>query len=334
VSLAVHPVDLEPFRLGGPEERRAVAVAIDEACRDTGFLVLTGHGVPLGLCDQILDAYGAFFDLPAAEKQRLTVHDPAANRGYTAVGQEALAYTLGDATPPDLFEALTVGREDAIGPAFDARRASFHPNLWPDRPVGLRDVFLAYESAMRDVASTVLAAMSIALGLDEGWLGERCRDAIITTRALNYERSPGSPPPEPRQMRLGAHTDYGVVTLLLADPLPGLQVRREGSWHDVIAPRGSFIGNIGDLLAMWTNDRWRSTIHRVVPPPAVADGPFRRRSIARFLDGEPGRVIECIPSCATADRPAKYPPVIAGDWLHAKIVGGRTRTVPTVGVTT
>lgn len=324
-DLAVYPVDLEPFRLGGPDDRDAVARRLDEACRATGFLVLTGHGVPAAVVDRWMEACSEFFALPVPEKRRWIVADPAANCGYTELGQEALAYTLGEATPPDLFEALTFGREDATGPTFDAVRSCFHPNVWPEHPADLREAFLAYETHLRALSHTVLRVMELALGLPPEWLVERNRDAVITTRSINYERAPGAPEPEPGQMRLGAHTDYGVLTLLTADDVPGLEVRRGGAWHPVSPAPGTFIGNIGDLLARWTNDRWQSTLHRVVPPPAGTDGSARRRSVARFLDADPSLTIECIPSCVTAERPARYGPVNAGEWLTAKIVGGRTR---------
>jgi isopenicillin N synthase-like dioxygenase len=305
-QLAVHPVDLAPFRSGGPTDRAGVAAAIDAACRDTGFLVLTGHGVPDGVVDRWLGACTDFFALPMDEKLRYVVEEPAANRGYTEPGREGLAYTLGAETPADLFEAMTFGREDAVGPRYEGLGHHFHPNVWPERPAGMRDAFLAYETALRMVADDVLRAMAIALDLPETWLVERCDGSVITTRAINYERQPGAPDPEHGQMGLGAHTDYGVLTLLAADDIPGLQVRRDGRWH--------------------------STLHRVLPRAAVGlgvgpDVPVRRRSIARFLDGDPSVVIECIPSCCSEQNPARYEPVLAGEWLRAKIVGGRTRAV-------
>jgi isopenicillin N synthase-like dioxygenase len=324
-TLPVHPVDLAPFRDGTADDRAAVAGALDAACRDSGFLMITGHGVAPELTSAALDAFGAFFDLPVDEKRAATVADPAANRGYTELGTEGLAYSLGEETPPDLFEAFNVGREDAADPYFEAHRSFYATNVWPARPPGLRATWREYEAAAAGTQDVLLRAMAMALDLPEAWFVDRTRRAIVTTRAINYERAAGAPAPLPDQMRMGQHTDYGIITILLADPVPGLQVFRAGRWHDVVPPPGAFVCNIGDMLARWTNDRWTSTLHRVVPPPTDADGPVRRRSIARFLDCEPDLVVECIPSCASVDDPPRYEPVVAGEWLMAKVLGGRTR---------
>jgi isopenicillin N synthase-like dioxygenase len=321
----VHLVDLEPFRLGGPADRAEVARTIDRACRDTGFLQVAGHGVPPAVCDRLLDSWTGFFDRPLEAKQAWVVADESANRGYSALGKEGLAYSRGEATPPDLFEAFNVGREDVAGPYFDRYRSFFAPNLWPDQPPGLRDAWVAYESAAAGAADTVLRAMAMALDLPEAWFADQCERAVVTTRFINYQHAPDAPDPEPGQMRLGAHTDYGILTVLLADEVPGLEVRRDGGWHPVATPRGTLTCNIGDLLARWTNDRWTSTLHRVVPPPPAASGAARRRSVARFLDCEPDRTIGCIPSCCPPGRPPRYHPVTAGDWLMAKVLGGRRR---------
>jgi isopenicillin N synthase-like dioxygenase len=325
-ALAAHPIDLTPYWEGGPGERRTLAGEVDRACRDTGFLLLTGHRVPQDVMQRLLDTWSGFFDLPDEEKSRWIVADPAANRGYTALGREALAYSRGEVTPPDLFEAFTVGREDTVGPYYDAYRDYFALNTWPEQPAGLRDAWLAYEAAVSRTANVVLRAMALGLGLSESWLTDRVPRAVVTTRALHYERRAGAPDPEPGQQRLGAHTDYGIITLLLADDVPGLQVHRDGAWHDVVVPPGALLCNIGDLLAQWTNDRWRSTLHRVVPPSGTSTGdPLRRRSVARFLDCEPDMVIECIPSCCSPENPPRYPPVVAGEWLMAKVLAGTER---------
>jgi isopenicillin N synthase-like dioxygenase len=330
-TLPVHPVDLESFRLGGPADRAAVAAAIDTACRDSGFLLVSGHGVPTATCDAVLDGFGAFFDLPVTEKQRYVVADENANRGYSELGKEGLAYSRGEVTPPDLFEAFNVGREDAVGPEYDPWRSFHAANVWPAVPADLRATWLEYEYALRHVADSLLRAMAMALDLDEGWFVERLERAVLTTRAINYERAAGAPDPLPGQSRMGAHTDYGVLTILLADDVPGLQVFRGDTWHDVSVPRGSFVCNLGDMLERWTNNRWTSTLHRVVPPPSRVAGPVRRRSIARFLDCPPDLVVECIPSCAGPGNPVRYEPVSAGAWLQEKVLSGRGRRQADLG---
>jgi isopenicillin N synthase-like dioxygenase len=329
-TVAVRPLELAPFRSGSPEDRAAVAMALDAACRDSGFFTVADHGIPLARCREVLDAFGAFFDLPPDEKSRAVVADEGANRGYSELGKEALAYSRGFRTPPDLFEAFNVGNDDSTGPYFDTHRRFFAPNVWPERPAGLGEAWRAYEEAVAELAGVILEVMAVALDLDGDWFTQRCRHAVVTTRALNYARAHGAPPPDPDQMRLGAHTDYGIMTILLADAVPGLQVHTRGDWHDVVAEEGTLVCNIGDMLERWTNDRWTSTLHRVVPPSETAVGPLRRRSIARFLDCEPDRVVSCLPSCCGPDDPPRYQPVVAGDWLRAKILGGRTRAVTDV----
>jgi isopenicillin N synthase-like dioxygenase len=324
-SAPVHAVDLEPFRRGAQSDQEAVARLVDDACRDTGFLQVSGHGVALEDCVRLLDTWAGFFDLPLDDKSRWVVADESANRGFSRLGKEALAYSRGEPTPADLFEAFNVGREEVTGTYFDRHRQYFARNAWPDEPPGLRDCWLTYEAAAGAVADTVLAAMAMALDLPRQWFIERCRRAIVTTRFLNYERQAGADEPEAGQMRLGAHTDYGILTVLLADNVAGLQVWRNDQWHDVATPPGTLTCNIGDMLARWTNDRWASTLHRVKPPPAAMKGPVRRRSVARFLDCEPDQVISCIPSCCGPGNPARYEPVVAGEWLLAKILGGRQR---------
>lgn len=324
MSRAVTLVDLEPFRTGDAPARRRVAREIDEACRSTGFLQIVGHGIPDDLCARMLDVTASFFDQSVEVKRRFVVADVAANRGYSAEGSEALAYSLGeDPTAPDLFEAFNAGREDAVGPIFDRSRRFFAPNVWPDAPPSMRSVWLEYQAALHGLNDHLLRAFASALEIDEHFFIERTRHAILTLRAINYERRAGAEDPAPGQMRMGAHSDYGVHTVLLADDVPGLEVRHEGSWQPVQVPPSSLIVNIGDMLATWTNDRWVSTLHRVVPPPNAADGPVRRRSVAQFLEADPDCVVECLPSCSSPDNPPRYAPITAGDYLLAKLLGPR-----------
>lgn len=317
------PLDLARFRDGSTADRAACAAELDRMCRDTGFLHVVGHGVDPQLLIDVLDVCGEFFDLPTAEKERHVDPVLTNNRGYTGVGTEALAYSLdAEVVAPDLFEAFNVGREDTEGPAFDAHRRFYAPNVWPDTPTEFRSVVTRYMDALRDVNDTLMRIFAEALGLHTEHLVDRTRRAIITLRAINYERRHGEAPARPGQQRMGAHTDYGVLTVLLADDVPGLEIERDGRWEPVPIVAGGFVVNLGDMLARWTNDRWVSTMHRVVPPPTDA-GRVRRRSIAQFLEADPECMIECFPTCLAPGEEPRYEPVEAGEYLLAKLMGPR-----------
>ena len=135
---------------------------------------------------------------------------------------------------------------------------------------------------------------------------------------INYP-APAAPP-EPGQLRAGAHTDYGTLTILRAENVVGgLQVQtRAGEWVDVSVPPEAFVVNLGDMLMRWTNDRWRSTLHRVVNPPLSAGAASRRQSLAFFHNPNPDALIECLPNCCDADHPAQYAPITAGAFIAEK----------------
>ena len=326
--MRVEPIDLRPFREGDDAERRAVARAFDRAARTVGFFSITGHGVDPDLIDEMRRVTGAFFDLPLEEKLQYYVEDRTANRGYAPEGSEALAYSLGEADlPTDLFEAFNVGCEltaDQLADPYFADRRYFAPNVWPSAPSELREIWLAYLDAVDEVANTVMSAAAVALGMDAGHFVPLLDKGPTVMRANNYQRREGATIPVDGQMRMGAHTDYGSITVLLADPVPGLQICDDlGAWHDVVPPEGSFIVNLGDLLSEWSNDRWRSTLHRVVPPAPGVTGAFRRRSIAWFQQPNHDAVIECLPTCSDESNPPRYAPVTSGDHLMAKLMGPR-----------
>jgi len=282
------------------------------------------------LLDEMLRVTSEFFDLPPAEKMRYYVDDRSANRGYAPEGSEALAYSLGERDlPTDLFEAFNVGLElsdtQLADPYFvDGRDRYFAPNVWPSMPAGMRATWLDYLDAIDAVANEVMSAAALALGMPADHFEPFLDKGPTVMRANNYQRRDGAPSPATGQMRMGAHTDYGSITVLLADEVPGLQICDDaGRWHDVLPHDGSFIVNVGDLLAEWSNDRWRSTLHRVVPPPPDADGAVRRRSIAWFQQPNWDAMIECLPSCSDAANPPRYASVTSGEHLLAKLMGPR-----------
>ena len=268
-------------------------------------MIVTGHGVPDGVVDRAWQTSEEFFDLPLNEKRAIPLTEEYPF-GYSGFEEETLAGSLDQDSAPDLKESFSIGPSDPPPGVPETR--------WPRRPPGLEAAWLAYYQAMEQLAATLLRSFAVALGLAEDWFADKTDHHASALRALSYPEL--ARPPAPRQLRASAHSDYGCLTILAADG-PGLQVQgREGQWLDVPSVAGSFVVNLGDLMAHWTNDHWRSTLHRVVAPPLETQK--RRQSIAFFHNVNEDAVIECIKTCVRPDRPAKYPPVSAGEHLRAK----------------
>lgn len=321
-------VDIEPWTSDDPADRLAVADALDDACRRIGFLQVVGHGVADEVLADMRTATDAFFALPVEEKRTSMSPSPEINRGYAGRGDEGLSYSIGLERPADLFEAFNLGPEhpDLDNPAVAVERHRlFAPNIWPDEPASLRPALVAYWDEVRRVADVLTDIFALALGMPPGYFAPFTGHSTDTMRVVNYETAPGDPDPLDGQMGMGAHTDYGIVTVLYGEAVPGLQIiGPDGDWHDVIPAPDAFLVNLGDLTAGWTNDRWRSTLHRVVPPSRLPDRANTRRSVAFFHDGNHDALIECLPTCTSDDDPPRYPPVTAGDHLMAKLMGPRT----------
>lgn len=327
----VPTLDLRGWRDGNPVERAAVAAAADAGCSSIGFLQVVGHGVDPAVIEAMLDATGEFFALPVGEKRRWIPPNPAINRGYAAKGAESLTYSLGVERPPDLFEAFNIGPDDLNrgDPAIATEPyGHFADNIWPSCVPHLRPALTSYFAAVRTVADTLLDVFAAALSLPDGYFTPFVTHSTDTVRINHYETAPGDPDPLDDQVGMGAHTDYGIVTVLYGDQVPGLQiVGPDGAWHDVAPAPGAFLVNLGDLTAQWTNDRWRSTLHRVLPPARLPDRQNSRRSVAFFHDGNWDAVVECLPTCTSAANPPRYEPVTAGEHLMRKVLGPRTLTV-------
>jgi isopenicillin N synthase-like dioxygenase len=287
LSISALPViDLADFHGGSGDtgaRRAQLARAMDQACRDIGFIVVKGHGVPPAVLQGAFEAAYQFFDAPEACKRSAMPADGRV-RGYTPMRGQQLARSLRNETPPDLFERFRMGPFDLPDDAYHASRAAgwFAPNAWPEGLSGFRPALQAYYRAMEALAQDLMRLFALALDLPPGWF-EPHIDRHISSLCLNHYPAL-SVPPEPGQLRAGEHTDYGSLTIVAPSAAPGrLQVRtREGSWFEVQPPPGHFVVNIGDLMAQWTNDRWVSTLHRVGNPPADAAGQARRMSLVFF----------------------------------------------------
>jgi isopenicillin N synthase-like dioxygenase len=308
---------------------------IDAACREVGFFQLVEHGIPHDTIAKVFMEVDRFFAQPVEEKLRWSSPSPEIERGYSARGSEGLAYSIGLEQPPDLFEAFTMGREHypTGDPLFnDDRHHFFAPNIWPDA-AGFRPAMSAYFAAVQSLTHRLTSMFAQALSLDSNFFEVRTGHSLDTLRVNYFEGLPGETP-LPGQFGIGPHTDYGIVTVLLADQTPGLQVLDpSGEWRGVLPVPGALIVNLADLLAQWTNDHWRSTVHRVQAMRSSSGRAIRRRSLPFFHEGDFDAVVECLPSCTTAEDPPRYQPVVAGEHVMAKVLSGLLRTRADAGST-
>ncbi len=315
--MAGFPVfDLAAFEAATPERRRALGAEVDTICRQTGFLAIANHGVPKAIIDGIWSAAHDFFNLPTEDKARAAVAYPGYPYGWLGPGAEALARSRGEDTPPDLKESFNGGPATPPHGMSDADALSFcyAATPWPEHPAGFRDAWQAYYGAMEDLAARIMRLFAVALGLPDGFFAPFIDAPISALRALNYPAT--DRPAAPGQMRAGAHTDYGSLTILLPQAgSRGLEILTpDGHWSEVEPVDGAFVINIGDLMQRWTNDRWRSTLHRVVADGSAA----RRQSLAFFHQPNWFAEIACLESCLAQGETARHAPVLSGPYLMGK----------------
>ncbi|MEM8903625.1 MAG: 2-oxoglutarate and iron-dependent oxygenase domain-containing protein [Actinomycetota bacterium] len=320
-AFEVPVIDVSAWGSGDADARERIAAAVDDAARHVGFLQIVGHGVPDDVVDDLTVAMDRFFALPLDEKVRY-VAPPEINRGYAPPRSERLSYSLGVASPEDLFEAFNVGTACSDHPDHELDPAVYPENLWPE----LADFRPAVETWFvhaRDVARMMASIFATALDLAADHFEPFTDHGIEVLRMNHYDVPPDVELVEGQQ-GMGAHTDYGIVTVLWADPVPGLEILDgTGRWHPVRPVDGALLVNLGDLLARWTNDRWISTMHRVVPPRDDDGRLIRRRSAAFFFDGNADGVVSTLPTCRDETGGSAYPDVTVAEHLAQKLGGSR-----------
>ena len=307
-------IDLTPWFGGGEDGRRAVAAQVDQALRTSGFLLVTGHGVPDGARARTRAVAREFFALPAGVKAAYATQ--VGGRGWLPPGAEANGYAEGTATPPDLKESFSLAADQPTGDAtIDARW--FRPNVWPAEVPDLQPVISDYIDRMHRLSDELMALCAVALGLPAGHFQPFLSHPTYGVNLNWYPPMDPAQAPEPGQYRIGPHTDFGTVTVLDREPgRGGLQVcAADGTWSDAPYDPAALTVNIGDLLAGWTGDRWRSTRHRVLPPQPEAPGEDLL-SLIFFYETNHDAVIESLP--APIGR-TQFPPVVAHEYLKDKL---------------
>lgn len=281
-------------------------------CRDVGFFYLEGHGLSPEYIESVFDASKAMFDLPMEEKKKLS--DKTMSRGYTGMQEETLDPAV--QTEGDTKEGYYIGRDiTRDDPRYDPLKLR-GPNQWPEASVlpKFQPVMEDYHSKMTNLAMQVVRLIAKGLGLGESYFDEDFIDSIATLRLLHYAKRESNP--QEGIFACGAHSDYGIVTLLLTDNNPGLQINYKGKWVDVPPRPHAFIVNLGDMLEIWTNGLYKSTLHRV-----LTSSDCDRYSIPFFFDPKFETVVECLECCTDQDNPPRYPPTTAGKHLVSKYEG-------------
>ena len=279
------------------------ASALADAYARYGFVVIADHGIPTGTVERFLALYRAFFALPEPVKRRYHVAGGAGARGYTPFGVE----TAKGAQHHDLKEFWHTGRELSEGHRY---RRCMPRNLWVSELQGFREITLAVFEAFDAVGRTLLRAIARSLSLPQEFFESAVGEGNSVLRVIHY---PPLPPMPTESVRAGAHEDINVITLLMGAEEPGLQIRtRAGDWLAVNPEPGSLVCNVGDMLQRLTNDRLRSTTHRVVNP-ARERASHARFSMPYFLHFNPDFMIRTLPGCIDAQHPDLYPESITAD---------------------
>lgn len=336
-------IDFSAFLSGDPTAKKQTADAVLKGFQGAGFIYLKNHGIPRSTVANVFSHSARFFARPQEEKDKLAWYSAAANRGYVTQGREKLVVLEETGTEaelrktvPDLKESMEIGRDDQPET----------PNMWPTgdgAAVEFKQEMMAFFETCKGLHQQVMRAIALGIGIDEAWFDGFTDAGDNTLRLLHYPGVPKSifkREDGQLQVRAGEHSDYGEhdsrgwvsvadphagsITLLFQDKRGGLQVRSpKGTFVNATPIEDTIVVNAGDLLARWSNDTIKSTLHRVVEPPPQPEDSDKdeyppRYSIAYFCNPNFERMIEAIPGTYDKDG-RKYGNVQSGDYLIQRL---------------
>ncbi|UFS59032.1 isopenicillin N synthase family dioxygenase [Subtercola endophyticus] len=318
-AFEIATIDVSAYVADAPtnpaDARRAVARAFDAAARTGGIMQIVGHGIPPAVVAGLENAIDDFITLPESDKLALRLA-PEINRGYSPPRSEALSKSIGidpAQRTNDNFESFNIGAAASEFAHLALPPEHYPENVWPGHPVAFRGQVADYYREAQRVAGILMRVIADALGVAPSFFDAFDAAAVDMLRLNVYPEASGG---------MGAHTDFGFVTVLWADRMPGLQVLGpDNSWHDVVVAQGALLVNLGDLAARLTNDVWPAALHRV---RVSATGNVRRRSAAFFHDGYIDATIEPHPAFVEPGERPLYEPITVRENLVAKLRGSRS----------
>jgi isopenicillin N synthase-like dioxygenase len=304
-------VDIGALRGNDAAAKARTAEKLAAAARDVGFLYVTGHGIPRDVIEGLEAAAEAFFDLPIEQKQAYHIRNSTCHRGYVPVGEEG--FYAANPEMVDLKEAFDTGLDlPADDPDYVAGNRMLGPNIWPAELPGFAAKVTAYYTAATRLGRTLFHGFALALGLEEDFFDRHLTKPPSQLRLLYYPRSDVAA--HSTGWGIGPHTDFECFTILHSTK-PGLQVQNAaGDWIEAPPIPGAFVVNIGDMLQAWSNGSFVATGHR------VAKTGERRFSFPLFCAVDYWTEVRPLPSLCTAERPAQFPPLIAGEHLVAQTI--------------
>ena len=290
---------------GSAADRDEAGRRIRAACLANGFFYIANHGIDPGLIAAVVAQSRAFFAQPVEAKRALDKALSPCNRGYEKLRDQ----TLEAGTPPDLKEGFYLGQDlPPDDPRVLARKFNHGPNQWPAGLPAFRPAMQTYLREITALSNLLMQGLALSLGLAADHFDDFCRDPLVILRLLHYPPQP--PNPLPDEKGCGAHTDWGCITLLYQDDAGGLQVQSDDGWIDAPPIPDTYVVNLGDMVPRWTNDLYRSSLHRVINRSGRD-----RTSIPFFFEGNPDHEVACLPTCTTDATPPRYPPITVSDHL-------------------
>lgn len=287
--------------------KAATATAIREACENVGFFYIRNHGIPEADIERIFDVGRRFFALPLQNKLSIHKNLSPQHAGYTPL----LAENTDASNDGDLHESF-----DMVSPLahYPAKKAPGEDvNLWPKSLPELKACLDLHFDRMLELGKRLFEMVALSLALPEDYFEPHLTHPIAMLRINSYP--PQAVKSDGRQIGIGAHTDYECFTILAQQPgITALQVWNGREWIKAPPIPGTFVVNIADLMQRWSNDAFRSTRHRAINVSGAA-----RLSIPFFLGVNYDTLVSPLPGCVSDERPAKYPPVIAGDYVLQRL---------------
>ncbi|KIM46332.1 hypothetical protein M413DRAFT_441416 [Hebeloma cylindrosporum] len=322
-SFSIPVVNFARFRTASSlQEKKETAVEIVSAFKECGFVYLSNHGISPSEVLNTFHRSADFFKLPYDTKRKFAWEDPRSNRGYVEVGRERVTQSADPEEikalrekAPDCKETMEIGRD------WDTT----WKNQWPSETQvpGFKQNMLDFYETCHALHVHVMQSIAIGLDLGEHFFDQKINEKYHNLRLLSYPPIKTNLLENEGQARAGAHSDYGTLTLLFQDAVGGLEVQNphSGEFVPAIPIPDTIVVNVGDLLARWSNDVLRSTLHRVVAPTAQTISDTARltpvrQSIAFFCNPNFSAEVSCLPNCG--DIP-KYPPVNAGDYIVGRL---------------